>query len=238
MQFRSTQALAVTALFAGAAFVAGCQTDPTRSMTYQSPLAAGDDFDEARDRAPSAKTLYRMARLLSSQGKQERALAVLQTSVQRYPDFMPAYSEYAAIMMRQDKNEEAEKILEYALTLAPDDPVVLNNLGMTRMLRENYEGARDPFSRAAALDPNSKLYHANWALSTGMTGRYDESFALYEQIMSIADAHENVAIIAEALDDPDRAFIERQLASGKTMEQIEAEAQARADAAQATHKNN
>jgi len=224
MQFRSTQALAVTALFAGAAFVAGCQTDPTRSMTYQSPLAAGDDFDEARDRAPS--------------GKQERALAVLQTSVQRYPDFMPAYSEYAAIMMRQDKNEEAEKILEYALTLAPDDPVVLNNLGMTRMLRENYEGARDPFSRAAALDPNSKLYHANWALSTGMTGRYDESFALYEQIMSIADAHENVAIIAEALDDPDRAFIERQLASGKTMEQIEAEAQARADAAQATHKNN
>ena len=54
-------------LVAGSLMLGGCQKQS--DISYYSEPAGFDDFDSGADRPPTARTLYSMARMLSSQGK-------------------------------------------------------------------------------------------------------------------------------------------------------------------------
>ena len=94
-----------------------------------------------RDQPPTAKTLYSMADILASQGKDTECEFVLRRCIQQYPQFTPAYNSLAELQMRQGRVNEAVGVLSRALQIRPRDPVLLNNLGMCRLIRKDYEKA-------------------------------------------------------------------------------------------------
>lgn len=160
----------------------GC-AQPNQQPALPPQPAVADDFAAGKDRPPTAKTLYGLARLLASQGREAEREYVLAEIVKKHPDFLPAYCDLAELQLRQRRTQEAAATLHLALALAPNDPVLLNNLGMCRVLQSDYAAALDFFRRASAAHPANTRYRSNMAMSLGMLGRMDEAKALYEQIL-------------------------------------------------------
>lgn len=165
-----------------------------------------DDFDVGGDRPPTVRTMHAMARVLANQGRDGQCELVLHKLVDDHPDFAPAYVELAELYMRNGHPEEALNVLEVAVELMPDDAVLQNDLGLALFLRGRYERALIHFSSASLLDPYDARSQANAASALGMMGRYDEALEVYVRILSRVDAHHNVAVLAEARGDAERAL--------------------------------
>ena len=150
------------------------------------------------DQPPTAKTLYSMANILATQGKDTECEFVLRRCIQEYPRFTPAYNSLAELQMRQGRVHEAVGILSKALEIRPKDPVLLNNLGMCLLLRKEYAQALDRFTQASGLVPESEKYRANMATALGLLGREEESQALFEQTLTKEKAKHNVEILRKA----------------------------------------
>lgn len=179
---------------------------------YSDPQDTADAFDRASDQPPTAKTLYAMSKILAAQGKDPQCEYVLTRVIRMKPRFMRAYVELAELHLRHRRLDQAVAVLRGALAIDDDDAVLLNNLGMCRMVQGNYVDALQQFTLAAAAAPQDARYRANMAAALGVAGRYDESLALYQQIVPPADAHHNLSVLCEARNDSQRADQERLLA--------------------------
>ena len=198
----------IAALMAMAS-LAGCQSDTSRTDAPNgTSLLMNDEFASSSDKPPSAETLYRLARVLEAQGKSAQAKSALEATIKRYPKYLPAYCDLAESQVRQRKIGAAILTLKRGLAVDSDDAVLLNNLGMCRLLQGDNAQARENFESAAAAAPNDARYQSNLALATAMLGQYDESLELYKQILSGGQAHYNVAVACEARNDSARADIE------------------------------
>jgi Flp pilus assembly protein TadD len=100
--------------------------------------------------------------------------------------------------MRQGRVNEAAEMLSEALRIRPQDPVLLNNLGMCLLVRKEYEKALDHFTQAAGLVPESEKYRANMATALGLLVRQEESFALLQQVLPEDKAKHNTEILRKA----------------------------------------
>ena len=190
----------------------GCESTPT----YSSQLEQDAAFARGRDEPPSAKTLYRLARVLSVQGRWAESSASLVACIERYPEFMPAYCDLAALHVTHRQYDEAAAILRRATEVAADDPVVRNDLGMAMLLAGRYEEALADFGAAAMASPSDMRFRANYALALGMLGRYEESLEVYCELLDPHEAHYNLAVICQARGDEARAQAEFQLAKTAT----------------------
>lgn len=186
--------------------VAGCHSSP--AAPYEPPPDLDAEFQQAANRPPTAETLYRLGRLLAAEGKDADCEQVLVDAIDRFPAYLPLYSELAQLYIRQRKLETAIGTINKGLAVVPNDAVLLNNLGMCGMLKGDYAMALQNFTLASAADPDDARYTANMALAAGMLGRYDESLALYQQVVRPARAHYNLAVVCEALGDSERAQAE------------------------------
>lgn len=173
---------------------------------------AGETFDPSGDRRPSEQTLYSMSKILMSRGKDAEAETVLAKLIADHPRFMPAYADLSELYMRNDRPDSAVEVLKTGIEIAPEDAVLLNNLGMCRLMQERYEEALDHFTAAAAGVPKDARARANMAVALGMLGRLDESLALYLQLVPEADAHYNLGVLCEARQDSERAAKEYAIA--------------------------
>lgn len=198
--------VAAALVLAGAA---GCKSSSkTSTLPQASDLQGFDDFETPGERAPSAKTLYRLAQLLESTDRFAQAEAVLVSTIDRYEKFSPAYSALASIQLRTSQLEEAIHTLEAGLAFQPNDPVLHNNLGLCMMMKKEYELAHQAYNTAWTIAPSNTRYAANTALALGMMGRMEESRAIYQQIMSANAVDHNMTIIYNALDEEVRAAVD------------------------------
>jgi Flp pilus assembly protein TadD len=201
------------------ALLTGCGADRSQPPT---PVTgpANDPFTAGANRKPSAQTLYAMAQILATQGRDADCAKVLERCVQRYPSFLPAYAELAELHLRHGRVQQAMQLLLAGRKVAPNDARLVNNLGMCFILRHDPKSALAWFTRAAALVPTEGRYRGNMAMSLGLLGRYDESLALYRQVVSEADAHHNLGVLCRSTGDETRAGQEfalaKTLASVKT----------------------
>lgn len=181
------------------ALLAACATPDTKEQTDDS------SFDPAGELEPSAQTLFSMSRILVARGKDGEAEVVLAKLIADHPRFMPPYADLSELYLRNDRPDSAVEVLKSGVAIAPEDAVLLNNLGMCRLMQGRYEEALDHFTAAAAGVPKDVRARANMAVALGMLGRLDESLAVYQQLMSEADAHYNLAVLCEARKDWTRA---------------------------------
>jgi len=155
-----------------------------------------------RDPPPTARTLFAMADILATQGKDLQCEFVLRRCVGEYPKFVPAYNSLAELMMRHGRVSEAMIVLSQALELRPADPVLLNNRGMCLLIRREYEESLQSFTQAAGLRPESKKYRANMATALGFLGRHEESLALLQQVLPDDLARHNAEVLQKVNAPP------------------------------------
>jgi Flp pilus assembly protein TadD len=205
-----------------------CQSqtpEQKKQKALDDAASAQSDFDQAADRAPTPGTLYAMARILAAQGRDAECQSVLTKIIALQPDYMAAYNDLAELQMRQRKIDQAVGTLGAGLKIAPQQAVLLNNMGMCYMLKGQYEDSLTWFTRAAGAAPDDTRFRANMAMALGMSGRYDESLALYQQITTAADAHYNLGVLADSRKDHERAVKEYELA--KSLEALSKDSSAK-----------
>lgn len=185
----------------------GCSNTPRSEVPY-SVLSEDRDFARGAERTPIPETLYSVSRLLVVQGRDGEADPILRRSIREHPDFIPSYFELAEIEMRAGRLGSAMETLTAAHDRDPENALLLNNIGMCWLLRDEYNRALEYFTRAAAKDPDDARFRANMATALGMSGRYDESFSLFRQVLNPGFSHYNVGVIALARDDHQRAVEE------------------------------
>ena len=156
------------------------------------------EFQSQANNPPTAKTLYTMADILATQGRDSECEYVLKRIIQDNPKFLPAYNSLAELQMRQGKTIAAIETLQHALVINPEDAVLLNNLGMCWIVRRDYETALKMFTKAAGIMPENMKYRANMAVALGLMGRYEESLSLFKQVLPEDQASHNLSVLQGA----------------------------------------
>lgn len=169
-------------------------------------------FEEGGNRPPSAATLYSMARIVRAQGKESIYQFMLERIINEHPRFIPAYCDLAEVYASQSDFDAAIETLAAGLRVSPNDPILINDIGMCWLFKKDYVRSLEYFRQAAALAPEDASYRANMAVALGMLGRYEESLSLYEQVIPVWDAHYNLAVLCAARKDDVRAAEERRKA--------------------------
>jgi protein O-GlcNAc transferase len=212
---RSIAILAALTLAAAFPGCAGSGGGPTNEAPAPQSRGA-DPFDTGANQPPNAKTLFRLARILAAQGRDDECRFVLQDLTGKYPQFAPAWCDLAELHMRASRTDDATEVLERGLQALPNDARLTGNLGMCYMIKGDHQRALDAFARAASIGSDDARHRANMAAALGMLGRYDESLAEYEKVVAPAAAHFNLAVLAKARQDQPRA--EQELAMAMSLD--------------------
>ena len=186
---------ALLAVMAALSMLAGCVTENSRSdgMLDEPP-------SESRgDQPPSASTMHALSKILATQGRDNECERVLLQIIQREPDYVPAYSDLAELHLRHNRPDEAQQCLAAGLSRSRQDPVLLNNMGMCHVLKEDHAAALALFTQATAVAPRNPTYLANKAMALGMLDRFDEAAIIYKQILPDPESvQHNLAILRQA----------------------------------------
>lgn len=188
-------ALAIRLLFPLLAIsLGGCATmvEPGSASEGASLL----DIAPAEINSPNATTLYAVSRLLSVKDRADQGERILLNIIERYPKFVPAYNDLAEIRMLDGRLEDARLALGAGLAQVPNDPVLLNNVGICSLFEGDYQAALDSFRTAASVMPQERRYRANTALALGLLGESEEAFELYDQMLPLGDALNNIEVIS------------------------------------------
>jgi tetratricopeptide (TPR) repeat protein len=185
--------------------VIGC-SEPTRSKpdTDWVQNDSLSDFEVQANRPPTVKTLWAMADILATQGKNSECEFILKRIIYEHPSFLPAYNSLAELKMRQGQTKAAMKTLQEGLEIEPKAPVLLNNLGMCWIILKDNEMALEMFTKAAGIKPENPKYRANMAVALGLVGRDEESLSLFNQVLPVELANQNLSVLrkTKATSDP------------------------------------
>ncbi|WP_422374826.1 tetratricopeptide repeat protein [Roseibium sp.] len=131
-------------------------------------------------------------KVLAMNGRFEEALNVLQR-VQRpdTPDWRLMSAE-AAIYDQTGNHAKARSLYKQALKIAPDDPSLLNNLGLSYLLSNDLPDAEYTLRRAASLPGADSRVRQNLALVLGIQGKYDEAIQVAQAEIDPQQAKANI----------------------------------------------
>lgn len=97
------------------------------------------------------------------------------------------------------KHEQARGYYLSALKIAPEEPSVLSNLGMSYILTKDLPKAEDALRRAYASTRADARVRQNLALAVGLQGRFDEAETIARADLSPEEAASNVAYLKDML---------------------------------------
>jgi Flp pilus assembly protein TadD len=136
---------------------------------------------------------------LAAAGQLEAALdAIRRAQTPEYPDWKLLSAE-GAILDQLGQPAEARQLYRRALDLAPNEPSVLSNIGMSYVLEGDLRSAETQL-RAAAAAPNAdSRVRQNLALVIGLQGRFAEAEEIASRELSPEQAQANVAYLRSML---------------------------------------
>ena len=107
-----------------------------------------------------------------------------------------------AVLDQMSRHDEARRYYASALRLAPDEPSVLSNLGLSYALSKDLKQAEATLRRATTdgrIDPRVRQ---NLALVVGLQGRFAEAETIARADLPAEEAAANVAYLREMLAHP------------------------------------
>lgn len=176
--------------------ITGCQSNNAPKTDKASQNLSDAEWLNGADRPPTSHTMFATAKILAAQGRDAQCEFALKRILKEDPQFLPAYVELAELYLRQRQYPMAAETLNAGLRIKGNDSVMLNDLGMIRLIQGQNQQAYDYFQKAASAAPWDTRYRGNMALALGMMERYEEAVVLYEQIVSPEEARHNVWTIA------------------------------------------
>jgi Flp pilus assembly protein TadD len=163
-----------------------------------SPPDPIDPFDYGEGKKATTDTLFSVARLHSSQGDDKKSEMMLNAVLSEDPSYLAAYTDLAELFMRRSMTATAISVLNAGLDQSPDDPVMLNDLGVCHLMQRDFSMALHYFTSAAANAPTDFRSRGNMAVALGMLGRDVEAKSLYEMYLTPAVALNNVDVLKGA----------------------------------------
>jgi Flp pilus assembly protein TadD len=115
-------------------------------------------------------------RALFEQGYLNEAIAELSIAAVSGTNLVEANNLLGLAYDRRGWHRQAREYYARALSVAPDDPRVLNNLGYSLYLDDRYDEALGRLKQAARLAPRSAHIQNNLALVYGRLRKYDDAF--------------------------------------------------------------
>jgi len=74
---------------------------------------------------------------------------------------------------------------------------------MCCLVLQDNDHALEAFTKAAGIMPENPKYRANMAVALGLMGRREESLSLFNQVLPVDQANQNVAVLLGAEEFPD-----------------------------------
>src|ERR1700682_517956 len=101
------------------------------------------------------------------------------------------------------KHDEARRYYASALKIAPDEPSVLSNLGLSYVLSRDLPKAEEPLRRAYASTRADARVRQNLGLVVGLQGRFAEAESIVKADLPPDEAAANVTYLKEMLSRKD-----------------------------------
>lgn len=113
----------------------------------------------------------------------EEGIEYIDKSLAIYPYFSDAESELSAEYFREGKYDSAEIHGNRAISINPENPVTLNNLGSVNFIKKDYEKAIALYKNAIRIKPEYVDPYTNAATSFLSMGKVDSGiYYLYEAV--------------------------------------------------------
>jgi Flp pilus assembly protein TadD len=173
------------------------------SINYSRALRAETRYKEAvavmqaaAVKAPKDyEVLGEYGKALADSGELSQARDVLSRS---YPEDRPSWtllSAQGSVADRLDDHAGAQSYYRAALKIAPDQPAVLSNLGLSYALTKNLGAAEETLRRAADQPKADARVRQNLALVLALEGKFAEAEDVSAKDMSPEEAKRNVEAI-------------------------------------------
>lgn len=163
----------------------GCQTAGQRLS----------QINPRHKREQSIETGLSVGRLQERQGEYQAAEKIYRELHEKHPGNPDVVHRLAVVQMKMNRPEQAQRYFELATKLAPNDAELLTDMGYACYLQGKHDLAEQYYRQALEIAPTSNRTKSNLALSLGMRGQTTESYALYREMHSEAEAHANIAYI-------------------------------------------
>jgi tetratricopeptide (TPR) repeat protein len=108
---------------------------------------------------------------------------LLKKHLQQFPTDVPAIRMLAEVAMRLGRNDDAAKLLERCLELAPGFSAARYNYAVLLQRRNDPTGALAQVERLLKTDPHSPSYRNLCAVILSRIGEYERSSRLYAQLL-------------------------------------------------------
>jgi Flp pilus assembly protein TadD len=157
-------------------------------------------LEQASIREPSNKRLLgAYGRALADVGNYDQAFNVLgKAHTPDQPDWR-ILSAQGAVLDQMDRHEEAQRYYTSALKIAPDEPSVLSNLGLSYALVKDLPKAEATLRRATTQPTVDPRVRQNLALVVGLQGRFPEAENIARADLPPDEAAANVAYLKQML---------------------------------------
>jgi Flp pilus assembly protein TadD len=183
-----------------------------RALTRYSEAAAV--MQAAAVKAPKDyEVLGAYGKALADDGQLEQAKDVLSRAYAAERPEWTIMSVQGAVADRLEDHETAQNFYRDALKIAPGEPTVLNNLGLSYALTKQLPLAEKALRQASASPRADARVRNNLALILALEGKFAEAEQVSRQDMSAAAAKANVEAIRQMIAQSDSW---RDLRSGAT----------------------
>jgi Flp pilus assembly protein TadD len=161
-------------------------------------------LEQATIANPGNKALMaQYGRALSDNGNFQQAFDVLSKAHSPDNPDWRLLSVQGTALDQMGRHEEARSYYASALKIAPGDPGVLSNLGLSYMLSRDLPKAEDALRQAYASPHASARVRQNLGLVVGLQGRFAEAETIVKADLPPDQATANVAYLKEMLTRSD-----------------------------------
>jgi Flp pilus assembly protein TadD len=157
-------------------------------------------LEQASMAMPNDKTvLGAYGRALADVGQYKQAMEVLERAhTPENPDWR-ILSAQGAVLDQMGQHQEAQRYYSSALKIAPDEPSVLSNLGLSYALAKDLPKAEETLRQAMAGQKVDPRVRQNLALVVGLQGRFAEAEGIAKSDLPPDQAASNVAYLKDML---------------------------------------
>ena len=149
--------------------------------------------------ASNTEILGAYGRALADVGNHDQALEVLNRAhTPDRPDWR-ILNVQGAVLDQLGRHQDAQRYYATALRIAPEEPSVLSNLGLSLALSKNLPEAEATLKRAAAGRSADPRVRQNLALVVGLQGRFAEAETIAQADLPPDQAAANVAYLRQML---------------------------------------
>lgn len=193
-QYRKKPKDKVTIIYYSAALRANGQPEQAVAVLEAGLAVHGND--------PDVRVAY--AKALATAGKFDRALKVVDDTINPAVPDWNALSVKGAILDQIGRNQEARQLYEQALTIAPQEASLYANLGLSYAMTNELPKAEQQLRQAVRMRGATSQIRQNLALIIGLQGRFDEARTLFAAELPPDQVEANMSYIRALLTQQNR----------------------------------